>query len=325
LWELRQVRSWFCTWLSISLVPGGCYLVLQGPWGDYLFHPLERFRRRSGMPAREVKRTMATVLLPSADRLHDSKLRLTASCITLKYRGSRLGDSDEVQLGSRVRFELPGQVEDLLASEESWLLPLSETCTVCTDAKKPTEVPPRITGRCRHKGSTCKDCLGQWISSSLGTSTWERLKCTECAELLAFSDVKRYASKPDFDRYDGLVTRASLESIHNFRWCLSTRCESGQIHDPACARFKCVACKARHCVHHNVPWHSGETCDEYDRRNRRRRKDDKASETVIRKTTRVCPKCKQAVYKTAGCNHITCKSILPVATLRCQTLLPEIT
>jgi len=307
MWELRRVRSWFCRWLSVAVGPPRSYIILEGPWGEYLFHPSEQPRVGGAVPAREVKRIMEARLFNSVGRLHTGKLKLKWSHIALASRPSRLGDDALISYGTRVRFDLPCYLEDVLASQESWLLHASETCAVCTDNKKPTDFPTRITSGCKHKGTTCRDCLGQWIRSSLDTLTWDRLQCPECREPLKFDDVKRYASKPDFDRYDALATRAALESIPDFKWCLSTSCESGQIHDRNCTKFKCVVCKAKHCVRHNVPWHTGETCDGYDRRNRRRRKDDKASEEVIKKTSKACPECKQAVHKWIGCNHITCK------------------
>lgn len=312
MWELRQVRSWFCRWLSFEVSPLDYYAVLVGPWGRYLFHPSEDCYAEGMLTAKDVKKMLETCLLPRLDRDCDSKLSIKRSQITLTSRGSRLADNAAIYPGAKVGLELPWHLEDGLSAEESWLLPATETCTVCADDKKPTELAVRIASGCKHESSTCRDCLGRWIHSSLDTSTWDRLKCPECPELLNFDSVRRYAVRQDFDRYDTLATRAALESVPNFRWCLSTSCESGQVHDPACTKFKCTACKAKHCVLHNVPWHSGESCEEYDRRNRRRRKDDKASEDMIKSTTKLCPECKQPVHKWTGCNHITCKSLPPL-------------
>lgn len=308
MWELRQIRSWFCRWLSVDVSPPRSYVILDGPWGQYLYHPSKDSHAAGVVTARDVKKMAETCLLNDVDRVHNSKLGIKRSHITLTSGGGRLGDYARIQLGTKVGFKLPWYLEDGLAAEESWLLPATETCTVCADDKKVTELPTQIASSCKHEPTTCRDCLGRWIHSSLDTSTWDRLKCPECPELLGFDDVRRYAPKQDFDRYDTLATRAALESIPNFRWCLSTSCESGQIHDATCTKFKCTVCRAKHCVYHNVPWHSGETCEEYDRRTRRRRKDDKASEDMIKETTKVCPECKQPVHKWTGCNHITCKS-----------------
>ncbi|KAB5580861.1 hypothetical protein GE09DRAFT_1213308 [Coniochaeta sp. 2T2.1] len=305
MWGLRLVRRWFCRWLSIEVRPSGSYVVVRGPWGEYLFHPSLDCRAK-GLNTRDVKDWLRQRCLNTVDCRNHSDLSLHRSQISLTCRGNRLSDYDPIYYGATVGFEIPSDLEAILAAEESWLLPGSETCTVCFDSKNPTEMALQITAGCKHKGTTCRDCLKQWIHSSLESSTWDKLKCPECPTSLTFGTVKRYASKDDFERYDTLATRAALESMPNFRWCLSPDCESGQIHDPTCLKFTCMACKGKHCVNHNKPWHSGETCKEYDRRKRRGRKDDKASEKMIKQTSRPCPECKKFVHRFAGCNHITC-------------------
>jgi hypothetical protein len=167
-------------------------------------------------------------------------------------------------------------------------------------------MPIQIAAGCKHKAALCKECLAQWLQSGLERTSWDRLKCPDCPELLQHADMRRYANPATFERWDSLATRAALEAIPNFRWCLSSPCTSGQIDDESCAKFKCKACSARHCIKHNVPWHKGETCEDYDRRNKQRKKDDKASEQMIKKTSKKCPECKKDVHKFTGCNHITC-------------------
>ncbi|KAK8089060.1 hypothetical protein PG997_004021 [Apiospora hydei] len=49
----------------------------------------------------------------------------------------------------------------------------------------------------------------------------------------------------------------------------------------------------------------GETCAAYDRRTRRQRKSEKASEKKVKEMTKSCPRCHKDVYKYSGCDHIT--------------------
>jgi hypothetical protein len=93
------------------------------------------------------------------------------------------------------------------------------------------------------------------------TVSHDRLTCPECHKPLQFNDVKRLASREKLDRYDSLMTRATLEKKKDFRWCLSASCKSGQIYDPVCDKFRCTDWKAQHCIHHEVPWHSGKACE----------------------------------------------------------------
>lgn len=53
----------------------------------------------------------------------------------------------------------------------------------------------------------------------------------------------------------------------NFVWC--TSCPSGQIHDPeslsSCPSVTCNDCSAITCYNHRIPWHTGLSCQQYDR------------------------------------------------------------
>lgn len=56
-----------------------------------------------------------------------------------------------------------------------------------------------------------------------------------------------------------------MAEAENFFWCTSG-CGSGQIHESGQDQpiVICLHCNHRSCFHHNVAWHQGLTCDEYD-------------------------------------------------------------
>lgn len=60
--------------------------------------------------------------------------------------------------------------------------------------------------------------------------------------------------------------RAAMSQSDNFIWC-TAGCGSGQIHDSDARHpiVTCLHCGERSCFRHNVPWHEGLTCKEYDR------------------------------------------------------------
>ncbi|KAF2671204.1 hypothetical protein BT63DRAFT_438699 [Microthyrium microscopicum] len=99
----------------------------------------------------------------------------------------------------------------------------------------------------------------------------------------------------------------------DFHWCISSSCKSGQIHEVSLDGpvFRCHACGLRSCVAHNVPWHSGESCEEYTYRTRpkHQRKEDRASEKLVGRIAKICPgpNCGVKIQKTAGCDHMTCR------------------
>lgn len=113
-----------------------------------------------------------------------------------------------------------------------------------------------------------------------------------------------------------LITKKVLNNIPNFHWCLSKGCESGQVHAPSgksdnssCPKtlFECHSCKGRQCILHDVKWHEGLTCREYEERNSSKVKQDKASEATVKEISKQCPRCKRNIIKFVGCNHMTCK------------------
>ena len=144
---------------------------------------------------------------------------------------------------------------------------ITRTCIVCAD-DLPLERFSNVlaTRGCRHENSVCRDCLQQWIETQLTTFGWEKIKCVQCQQYLQYEDVRRYATRETFNRYDELAARSVYTNEPNFVWCRNPHCGSGQIHEggEGMPIFQCKACKRRYCIVHNTPWHEGETCVEFD-------------------------------------------------------------
>ncbi len=66
----------------------------------------------------------------------------------------------------------------------------------------------------------------------------------------------------------------------------------------------CEACGERSCYTHDIPWHQDLTCDEYDVN---RRGDDEATQDLLARETKPCPKCGVRIIKNDGCDHMTCR------------------
>jgi hypothetical protein len=64
------------------------------------------------------------------------------------------------------------------------------------------------------------------------------------------------------------------------------------------------------CFDHEMPWHYGLTCDEYD--NLRDHGDPSFAETQewIRTNTKPCPGCQTGIQKGEDCFHMTCKFLV---------------
>jgi hypothetical protein len=200
--------------------------------------------------------------------------------------------------------------EELQAQEERLREAASRTrdCAVCGEATLIIELPSLSS--CSHEAQTCSDCYATWISSRLKENGWQEVKCpgTTCRINLKYEEIKAYATKEVFERYDALKAR----------WCRAQGCTSGQIHD---ARevgnvFTCVECRARHCTVHGGAYHAGESCKEYEYRTSgqkerdEREKEIKASKDALGRLSKRCPNasCNSPIQKNGGCNHIACKS-----------------
>lgn len=312
-WEACKVQTWLCRYLTVDMRQPTNYVVLRGFNEQYVWHK-PYVNSRGYVDVYELKQWLKQSVLTSplvhsrGEHRRGIGVGVDVDDIRLTCRGKVVGKHAHVRPGRTVDFDVPRVVEDKFIQAEAWLVPLSETCIVCSDEKRVSEMPNkrRITASCEHDATICKECVGQWIVSSMDTMTWDRLKCPDCPQLLKYENVRAFAPRDTFDRYDTLSAKALLGSIPDFMWCLNPKCSSGQIHPAGCSRAKCHGCKHSLCVRHHVPWHSGETCDEYERRTRRQRRNDKASEKHVKEITKPCPGCKRNVNKFIGCDHVTC-------------------
>jgi len=206
-------------------------------------------------------------------------------------------------------------------------------CSVCGDGCSTTNFP-RLT-RCSHEPDVCGPCFENWLDSRMQNTSWDRIKCpaTTCSNLLNDTKMKlcalpvtymRYAvlatttlyelTLPSY-RYQELSARSVLNNDPEFQVCLRPGCSSGQFHNSESDGniFCCHECSFLVCTTHNEPFHTGETCREYDRRTDSSRKaEDDASIRKIERTAKMCPgtACGIWIQKNHGCDHMTCKSFL---------------
>jgi hypothetical protein len=113
---------------------------------------------------------------------------------------------------------------------------------------------------------------------------------------------------------------STLADLADFRYCLAADCDSGQIHDDEDDKnniFRCNGCGYQYCTSHNIAFHVGETCDEYDERirdeARTAQEREAASVALVQNTSKSCPGpgCAYRIEKSGGCDHITCELLFP--------------
>ncbi|KAH8195257.1 hypothetical protein TruAng_010581 [Truncatella angustata] len=281
-WQVNKIKAWLCRKIWIDIAPPKNYIVLRGVNEEYIYHPPLMGHYHS-TDFRTLRDWLLSRIITNVHCRASSRLKVDTDDVTMVCKGRILTKRGRISSGQVVDFELTREVADKFIAEEAWLVPETENCAVCSDDKRVSEIPRHVTRSCEHKSNTCKDCVGQWITSSMETLAWDRLKCPECPQLLQFDDVRAFASPDVFVRYDTLAMKAAVANIRD---------------------FKC--CKALSCAQHNLPWHKGETCEEFDKRNRKQRKGERASEKKVKDITKPCPQCQKDVYKFSGCDHITC-------------------
>ncbi|KAF8603502.1 hypothetical protein BDV93DRAFT_556522 [Ceratobasidium sp. AG-I] len=206
-------------------------------------------------------------------------------------------------------------------------------CTVCIGHPDVhTSQPP--TAQCTHTSTICPLCLEKHISLAVLTNGSTAVPCPEvgCKEILEYSDVIKGAKndKACLDRYEELLLRRMLQTDPNFVWCKNAACQQGQLHESGddAPIVICQACQARSCFTHDVPWHTDQTCDEYDAEQAghtqeaqdklakeeqeklaRAALDNLATNDYIREHTKACPSptCGRNIEKNEGCDHMTCQ------------------
>jgi IBR domain, a half RING-finger domain len=192
----------------------------------------------------------------------------------------------------------------------------AQECSICNDTYPVFDFVAATT-TCNHPITYCRTCLSTWITSSLSTVGWIAICCPSdsCKAPLSATDVHLHADKATLESYTAAATKSTLSALPNFQWCLSPTCASGQIHESGedGPILTCHACGFRSCVVHAVPWHEGQTCNEYEygRNMSLKRREEMASLAIVAQTTKRCPKrnggCGAPITKIDGCDHMVCK------------------
>ncbi|KAH0262307.1 hypothetical protein KCU91_g13488, partial [Aureobasidium melanogenum] len=179
-------------------------------------------------------------------------------------------------------------------------------CAVCFK-DQPLSSFPDVShdDRHQHGADTCRTCFNRYLIQQVNAGN-ARAKCVECQEPLQYADVKSIVSKTTLMRYDKNLLKTFVEEDVDFHYCMSKKCKSGQVHigGEDMPIFCCKVCNHKHCMACEIPWHEGETCDQYQARH-----DEEIIETeaMIRQTSKVCPGgCGARIERNGGCPHMTC-------------------
>ncbi|KAG4433734.1 hypothetical protein IFR05_010786 [Cadophora sp. M221] len=171
--------------------------------------------------------------------------------------------------------------------------------------------PTSETQHCDHDFEVCRACTAEHLRGALvsgGPSACDTLSCPQCNRVLSYQEIHQLADTETVAKYEKFMLQTFLSKDPNFRWCLSPLCETGQLYQtpPRNAKTSCEECNYEMCFKHEMPWHEGLTCDEYD--SVRDHGDPSYGETQewIRTNTKPCPGCQVGIQKGEACFHMTC-------------------
>ncbi|KAG8770592.1 hypothetical protein FRC12_004173 [Ceratobasidium sp. 428] len=194
------------------------------------------------------------------------------------------------------------------------LSPLRSTvCSVCFDSSDDFPPVPH-TVDCIHKPTVCSSCLEQYITVAVLTDGLTDILCpdAECRKPMAYSDVQRSVNNNQtcLERYEELLLRRALQDDPNFVWCKNPGCDAGQLHEGGDADpiVICHVCRTWSCFTHDMVWHAGLTCAQYNIQNDKQAQ-YLASEDYINHNAKTCPNknCGRRIQKAEGCDHMTCR------------------
>ncbi|CAB4464929.1 hypothetical protein RhiirA5_375821 [Rhizophagus irregularis] len=180
-------------------------------------------------------------------------------------------------------------------------------CIICLKSQ-PKSLFRKITTNCNHELNICKLCVNKYITVQLDYRVEINCPFNECQQEIQYNDMKEIANKKIFERYDKILLYQELREIPEFRWCKNPRCNFGQIYiiEGECEpKITCEACGKESCYNHDIPWHQGLTCTEFDTKIDEN-KVDKATQKYIDKKTQPCPSCGVRIIKNGGCNQVRC-------------------
>jgi hypothetical protein len=97
----------------------------------------------------------------------------------------------------------------------------SRECVVCAELKDPAAFPGRpLTDRCNHTPKTCTECVKRCIQTHIAAESSTEISCPECAGILPFESIQRYADANSRQRYEELCMHRAMEEDKDFIWVL---------------------------------------------------------------------------------------------------------
>lgn len=169
-----------------------------------------------------------------------------------------------------------------------------------------------ISKKCKHEPNACLNCVTNSVRTEIQGKGQSRIECSAGGCNVAYEPEEFYPLLDQRlkDIVDKLLLNKLLETEEEFRWCKSKKgCGAGQLvsnYRELRGYYTCHSCGTMLCYRHDMEWHQGFNCEEYE--TEKARNPDFASEGAISAFTKKCPNenCQTAIMKHEGCDVISC-------------------
>eukprot|EP01084_Bolivina_argentea_P187849 323496_1 len=182
----------------------------------------------------------------------------------------------------------------------------SGECKICREDTELINISPG----CKHNPDYCRECIKRTIETKISSKGNRQFQCMYPRCDTEFDSSQYYAllDKKHLCIVDKLNLNAILEIMPEFRWCKNPKgCGSGQLVSNwkgLQGYYSCHACEQEMCFKHNMAWHMGYDCKEFE--TEMENNPDLASDKLILQFSKKCPKCATTIIKLEGCDVMKC-------------------
>jgi len=198
-------------------------------------------------------------------------------------------------------------MEEIAAKDRMLALKLQpKQCPVCLDDM---DIDFIHVLKCSHEA--CRDCIKTHITNFINEKSFPILcPMYKCKQEITLEDMELLLDPKMLEKYiNNSLASAVQKNPAVFSCCPTPNCEyvffQTQNDSPD---FGCPLCKKRYCLQCKVDYHSGTSCEDYQKWSLENgTADDLFSDFVIGNKYKKCPGCQQWVSKSEGCNHMSCR------------------
>ena len=193
------------------------------------------------------------------------------------------------------------KISDKESSNKSSSININK-CLICAEKLSDNEKEDNSLS-CSHL--ICNSCYFLYLKEKINNNHIDKITCCQkdCKTILynEFIRKKIQQDKELFDKYEKLKKRRQIMLNHNIQLCPIADCDSYAKKIDKNIFVKCIDNNHEFCFNCLKGWHIGKECDT--------KIENKSLDEYIKvNDIRRCPKCKIAVQKNEGCNHIICSN-----------------